>query len=209
MSQLGGGNPISPTLPQMEHVAAVVLAYFLGSIDFGVIVPRALGVDIYTTGSGNPGASNVFRTMGKKAAGFVLLGDAFKGFVAVGAVEFWIGGATTFAAGFAVVAGHVLPLFHRFRGGKGVATAIGAALWLEPIFGLLLAAGWVVVVLATKKASLASIGAALLYIPGFAIAGLRGASLLWTAAIAGLVLVRHQSNIRRLLAGREHRLEAL
>ena len=191
----------------MDHVAAVVLAYLIGSIDFGVIVPRAFGVDIYSRGSGNPGTSNVFRTMGKKAAGLVLLGDALKGLAAAGAADLWIGGPTAYAAGFAAVAGHVFPVWHRFNGGKGVATAIGAAVWLEPALGLLLAVGWIAVVLVTKMASLGSLGAMMLYVPGAAVAGRRGVELWWTGATAVLVVAKHRSNIRRLLSGREHKVE--
>jgi glycerol-3-phosphate acyltransferase PlsY len=203
------GDGISPTLRPVDSVIAVVLAYVIGSIDFGVIVPRAFGVDIYTAGSGNPGTSNVFRTMGKKAAGLVLLGDAMKGLAAAGIADVWIGGPTAFAAGFAAVAGHIFPVWHRFKGGKGVATAIGAALWLEPLVGLTLAVGWLVVVIVTKTASLASLGAMVLYVPGFAIGGERDEGLWWAAATAVLVVVRHRGNIERLLSGGERSVEGL
>ena len=193
----------------MDSAFAVVLAYLIGSLDFGVIVPRALGVDIYSSGSGNPGTSNVFRTMGKKAAGMVLAGDALKGFVAVAVVDAWIGGPTAVAAGLAAVSGHIFPVWHRFKGGKGVATAIGAALWLEPIFGGILAAAWVGVVLVTRTASIASLMAMLLLVPGLAVAGRRGADIWWAAAIAAVVVVRHGGNIRRLAAGKEQSVEGL
>ena len=203
------GDGISPTLSLVEHVAAVVIAYLIGSIDFGVIVPRVLGVDIYAQGSGNPGTSNVFRTMGKKAAGLVLLGDAAKGLAAAALADVWLGEPTAFAAGLAAVAGHIFPVWHRFHGGKGVATAIGAALWLAPLVGLVLGAGWILVVVTTKTASLASLGVMLLYVPGFAVAGVRGAGLWWVAAAAVLVVFRHRGNIQRLLAGKERSVEGL
>ena len=193
----------------MDHAAAVVLAYLLGSIDFGVIVPRTFGVDIYSAGSGNPGTSNVLRTLGKKAAALVLLGDAAKGFAAALIADLWIGGPTAYAAGFAAVAGHVFPMFHRFRGGKGVATAVGAALWLEPAVGLVLAVVWIAIAVLTKMASVASLAAAMLYVPGFALAGVRAASLWWAGATAVLVAVRHRANIDRLLSGREHTVEGV
>ena len=193
----------------MDHVAAVVLAYLIGSIDFGVIVPRALGVDIYSAGSGNPGTSNVFRTMGKKAAGLVLLGDALKGLAAVAVADLWVGGATAFAAAFAAVAGHIFPVWHRFKGGKGVATAIGAAVGLQPFLGIVLAAGWLIVVLSTKTASIASLAAMLLYVPGFAIAGERDARLWWVGATAVLVVIKHRENVQRLVSGAEGRLERM
>ncbi len=193
----------------MGSAFAVVFAYLIGSLDFGVIVPRAMGVDIYNTGSGNPGTSNVLRTMGKKAAGLVLAGDALKGLIAVAAVDAWIGGPTAVAAGLAAVAGHIFPVWHRFKGGKGVATAIGAALWLEPIFGGVLAAVWVGVVLVTGTASVASLLAMVMFVPGFAIAGRRGAEIWWVAGMAAFVVVRHGGNIRRLVSGRESSVEGL
>jgi glycerol-3-phosphate acyltransferase PlsY len=193
----------------VDHVIVVVLAYLIGSIDFGVIVPRMLGVDIYAVGSGNPGTSNVFRTMGKKAAGLVLLGDALKGLAAVAIADLWAGGTTPFIAAFAAVAGHIFPAWHRFKGGKGVATAIGTALWLEPVLGAVLAVGWLAIVLGTRTASLASIAAMLLFVPGFAIAGERGAELWWVAATAVLVVVRHRGNIQRLVSGAERKVEEM
>ena len=193
----------------MDHVAAVVLAYLIGSLDFGVIVPRALGVDIYSSGSGNPGASNVFRTMGKKAAGLVLLGDAMKGLAAVAVADLWVGEPTAFVAAFGAVAGHIFPVWHRFKGGKGVATAIGAAVWLQPLLGVALAAGWLIVIVLTKTASIASLAAMLLYVPGFAVAGERDAGLWWVAATAALVVIRHRGNVQRLVSGGESRVEGI
>jgi glycerol-3-phosphate acyltransferase PlsY len=139
----------------------------------------------------------------------VLLGDALKGLAAVAIADIWIGGPTAVAAGFFAVAGHIFPAWHRFRGGKGVATALGAALWLEPILGGILAAGWILVVLLTKTASLASIGAMLVYVPGFAVAGERDAGLWWVAATATLVTVRHRANIQRMISGGERTVEGL
>jgi glycerol-3-phosphate acyltransferase PlsY len=187
----------------VEAVVAFVLAYLIGSIDFGVIVPRAMGINIYEHGSGNPGTSNVFRTLGKRAAALVLVGDLLKGLAAAALGALWFGEAAGFACGFAAVLGHVLPIWHGFRGGRGVATAIGAALWLAPLFGLMLAVGWGAVVVATKTASVASIVAMVLYVPGFAVTGHRGASLWWAAATAALVLVRHAANIRRIVLRQE------
>ena len=183
----------------METVLALAIAYLVGSIDFGVIVPRLMGIDIYAHGSGNPGASNVMRTIGKKAGAAVMLGDAAKGAFAAFIGASLAGDIVAFWCGLAAVAGHVFPVWHGFRGGRGVATAIGAALWLAPIFGLILAVGWGGVVVVTKTASIASLVAMVLYVPGFALAGHRGASLWWAAATAVLVLARHSSNIRRIV----------
>ncbi len=194
-------------MPTVEATLAIVIAYLLGSIDAGVIVPRLMGIDIYAHGSGNPGASNVMRTLGKKAGAAVMLVDAAKGFFAA-----WIGVALIdYTLGFwcalAAVVGHVFPVWHKFRGGRGVATAIGAVVFLEPLFGLILAVGWGTTVALTKTASIASLGAMLLYVPGYALFGWRGWSLLAAASAAGLVIVRHSGNIRRLLGGREQTVE--
>lgn len=191
----------------MDRVIAVILAYLIGSVDFGVIVPRAFGVDIYSEGSGNPGTSNVFRAMGKKAAGLVLVGDSLKGVAAVAIVDLWLGTPVAHAAGFAAVVGHIFPVWHRFKGGKGVATALGAALWLEPIVGAVLGVGWITVVVVTRTASMASLAAMLVYVPAFAVAGDRDEALWWVAAIAILVVVRHGGNIGRLFSGAERSVE--
>ena len=198
-------------LPRVDVLAPLAIAYLIGSIEFGVIVPRMLGVDIYSTGSGNPGTSNVMRSLGKGPAALVLLGDGSKGAVGAAVGSAWAAIVSNtasvetlaFACAFAAVLGHIGPIWHRFRGGRGVATAIGAAIFLAPVFGVLLAIVWLVVTLVFKVASIASIGAMVLYVPGFALSGYRGWSLVWAAAIAVLVLVRHAPNIRRLAAGSE------
>ena len=190
----------------MSSFLAVLAAYAIGSLDFGVLVPRLMGIDIYEQGSGNPGTSNVFRTVGKKAAAAVLLGDSLKGLVgaAIGSV---VGGEVVgFTAGLAAVVGHVFPLWHRFRGGRGVATAIGAAVWLQPVWGLLTAVAWGAVVAKTKTASIASLVAMVLYVPGYAVFGVRGVALLIAGLTAALVVARHAPNIRRMLAGGDRRV---
>jgi glycerol-3-phosphate acyltransferase PlsY len=187
-------------------VLALVLAYLIGSVDFGVIVPRMMGKDIYAQGSGNPGTSNVFRTVGKKAAAAVLLGDSLKGLIAAAIGASLVDPVVGFASGFAAVVGHCFPVWHRFRGGRGVATAVGAALWLEPFWGLMLALGWGGVVATTKTASVASLVAMVLYVPGYAVFGTRGVGLLWAGATALLVIARHHGNIRRIFTGRERKV---
>ena len=193
----------------VEHAAAVILAYLLGSIGFGVVVSRFFGVDIYSVGSGNPGTSNVFRAIGKKAAGLVLAGDALKGLLAVAVADVWVGETLAFVAGFAVVVGHVFPVWHRFKGGKGVATAIGGAIWLEPSVGIILGVAWLAVVITTKTASIASLGVMAAYVPGFALAGATRTRLWWAAATASFVVVMHWENIVRLISGKEHGLEEM
>jgi glycerol-3-phosphate acyltransferase PlsY len=190
----------------VEAAIRLLIAYLLGSISTGAIVPRMMGVDIYARGSGNPGASNVMRTLGKKAGAVVMVLDAAKGLVAA-----MIGAAVSTELGFwcalAAVVGHIVPIWLKFRGGRGVATAIGSVLFLAPWFGVVLAVGWAVTVALTKTASLASLGAMVLYVPGYAIYGHRGWSLVAAGLTALLVVVRHTPNIRRLIGGREQTVE--
>lgn len=192
--------------PIVDTVVRLAIAYLLGSISTGAIVPRLMGVDIHEHGSGNPGASNVMRTVGKKAGGLVMLVDAGKGLAAAA-----IGAAGSDVLGFwcalAAVVGHVFPVWHRFRGGRGVATAIGAVLFLAPWFGVVLALGWGVTVALTKTASIASLGAMVLYVPGYVLCGFRGWALVAAAVTALLVVVRHAANIRRLIGGSEQTVE--
>jgi len=188
-------------------VAVVVLGYVLGSVDFGVIAPRLRGVDIYSRGSGNPGATNVLRTMGRKMAATVMLGDLAKGLVAAVIGDLVAGPAIGFATGFAAVLGHCFPLWHHFKGGKGVATTAGMVLWLEPLAALALIAGWASIVALTKRASIASLVVAIALVPALAATGHRGWSLAWAGGAAILIAARHQANIRRLLAGSEPAIE--
>jgi acyl phosphate:glycerol-3-phosphate acyltransferase len=190
----------------METVVRLAIAYLLGSVSTGAIVPRLMGVDIHQHGSGNPGASNVMRTIGKKAGAVVMLADAAKGLVAA-----LVGTAASPVLGFwcvlAAVVGHVFPIWFRFRGGRGVATAIGGVLFLAPWFGAILAVGWGVTVALTKTASIASLGAMAVYVPGYAIYGHRGWALGAAAITAAVVVARHSANIRRLISGREQTVE--
>lgn len=189
------------------RAAAVAAGYLLGSIDFGVIVARMFGVDIYGAGSGNPGASNVLRTVGRRQAALVLLGDLAKG-VAAAALGYWAGGEVIgWAAGLAAVVGHCFPVWHRFRGGKGVAAAGGAVFFLAPYVALILLGLFGLVVAVTRKASLGSLCAVAGLAPVLAVFGRRGWSLGLAGVICLLVVVRHLPNIRRLLRGAEHAIE--
>ena len=142
-----------------DHRAAVafVLAYLIGSVDFAVLVARARGGDIYQMGSGNPGAANVLRNLGWRAALPVMLGDMAKGAAPPPSGRLGGSDAAGWAAGFAAVVGHCFPVWHRFRGGKGVATAFGVALWMEPLLGLVLVAVWAGLLAVTKVSSIGSL----------------------------------------------------
>lgn len=185
-------------------VAVIAFAYLLGSVDFGVHVARARGVDIYAVGSGNPGTANVGRALGWKAAAAVLVGDLLKGVVAavIGLVA--VDATVGFAAGLAAVVGHCFPAWHRFRGGKGVATAGGSLLVLAPLVGLILAVVWAAIARFGKISSVASLTVAVLAVPALVVAGHRGWSLVWVGLMMVLVVFQHRANIARLLRGEEH-----
>lgn len=190
----------------MSLLLALLAGYLIGSVDFAVIVSRARGVDIYSEGSGNPGASNVMRTLGRGAAAIVLAGDALKG-VAAAWIGLALGGdtATAAAAGFAAVVGHCFPIWHRFRGGKGVATSLGVFIIVLPWWlTLALLVGWAIVVGLTRKASLGSLIVMVSVVPVAWAAGVEGAAVGWLTAIVVLVVIRHRENLARLRAGEEH-----
>jgi glycerol-3-phosphate acyltransferase PlsY len=200
--------------PMLWTVAALVGGYLVGSLSFAVIVSRVLGLaDPRSYGSGNPGATNVLRSGNKAAALLTLASDALKGFLPVLAVLVWgprVGLGETAAAftGLAAFIGHVWPVFFAFRGGKGVATAAGVLMAVNPSLGLATLASFAVVVAFSRYVSLASIVAAL-FAPFYQalIWGLQPA-LLAIAAMSLLLVWRHAANIRKLLAGTENKLGA-
>jgi acyl phosphate:glycerol-3-phosphate acyltransferase len=193
----------------MRELLAVLIAYLLGSLPFGYWVPRVLrGEDIRTKGSGNIGASNVFRVYGRSLGLPVALLDVAKGFVAA-ALGLWAGGALVgVLAAAAAMAGHARPVFLRFqKGGKMVATAGGAALALAPVALVFCAAVWVAVFVVARYASLASIAAALGLAISVVVLGYPWPIVVFGVAGATAVIAMHHQNIRRLFAGTEHRFE--
>jgi acyl phosphate:glycerol-3-phosphate acyltransferase len=192
--------------------ALTIAAYLLGSIAFAVLVSRAFGLpDPRSYGSGNPGATNVLRTGKKAAAVLTLLGDGAKGWLAVylasrlaeaGSVEL-----TMAAAAVAVILGHVYPVFFRFQGGKGVATALGVLLGLDLYLAAGTAVTWMVIALFFRISSLAALVSAL-FAPFFALILYNAAHpfFIGVAFIAALLVWRHRRNIRNLLAGTEGRI---
>jgi glycerol-3-phosphate acyltransferase PlsY len=186
----------------------VVCGYVLGSMPWGLWLPRLLrGVDVRTLGSGNVGASNVWRTLGFKLGLAVGLLDIAKGAAAAGLGLAFGGDLTAVLAGVAAMVGHWRPLFLRFqRGGKIVATTGGVALALAPFAALSAAGVWILFFLALRYASVASMAAAV-SLPLFAL--LFGASwpvLVFTTGAALAILVLHRTNVRRLLAGEESKM---
>jgi glycerol-3-phosphate acyltransferase PlsY len=191
----------------VSEALALVVGYFIGSIDFAVLAARLKGVDIYAEGSGNPGASNVSRVMGRGAGALVLVGDLLKG-VAAAAFGEVVGGSELLglAAGGLAVAGHCFPIWHRFRGGKGVATTVGVLLWVIPWLGLGLAVIWAAIIAATRVSSFGSLTIVTLAIPGVWLWAEEARSAVVMAAISLLVVARHKDNIRRMLGTGEHSL---
>ena len=195
-------------------IAAAVLAYLLGSVSFAVVVSRAMELpDPRTFGSRNPGATNVLRSGRKTAAALTLLGDGAKGWLAVFLTELAFATAVPpvykmSLVAVAVVIGHMYPVFHGFRGGKGVATSLGVLLALNVWLGLGTLATWIIIAFFFRISSLAALVASL-FAPFFCFL-LYGVHP-YTAAVAviGLLLIwRHRANIRNLLAGTEGRIGA-
>ncbi len=184
----------------------IVAAYLLGSISFGILVSRAFGLpDPRTVGSGNPGATNVLRSGKKAAAALTLLGDTTKGWLAVWlALHYGMLMWVVSAVGLAVIWGHLYPIFHGFKGGKGVATALGVMLAISLWLGLAAAGTWALVFAVSRYSSLASIIAAALA-PVYAFFLLRPyKDFVWMTLVLSLLLIwRHRSNIRKLLDGSE------
>lgn len=196
----------------MIAAAAVLTAYLLGSISFGVLASRFFGLpDPRTYGSGNPGATNVLRSGKKAAAAVTLLGDASKGWLSVVLARYagpnWgITDTVVAAVALAVFLGHLFPVFLRFQGGKGVATALGVLLGFNPWMGLTAAATWLLVAAVSRISSLSALAAAVLA-PVYAVYFLGLGTSTAVVLILSLLLVwKHKSNIASLMAGKEARI---
>jgi acyl phosphate:glycerol-3-phosphate acyltransferase len=196
----------------MNTVILALVAYLIGSVSFAVIVSRAFKMpDPRTYGSGNPGATNVLRSGRKAAAVLTLLGDSIKGWVAVVIARHYAVPAevelAAAIAGVAVVIGHMYPVFHRFRGGKGVATALGVLFGLNVYVALGAASTWIIIAVFFRISSFAAIVAAI-FVPAATAVMYNVAHPYFAAAlvIAVLLIYRHKANIQKLLAGSESRI---
>jgi glycerol-3-phosphate acyltransferase PlsY len=192
----------------MHTALALLAAYLLGSISFAIIAAKIFRLaDPRTFGSGNPGATNVLRTGNKQAALFTLLGDALKGWLAVFiAQQMDFSDAQIGLVGLAAFLGHLYPIFLKFKGGKGVATAAGVILALEPLLGLAVLGTWLFVAYAFRYSSLAAVlAAALAPVYSALMHGANGHTLV--IGIIGMALIgKHWPNIQRLLAGQETKI---
>jgi glycerol-3-phosphate acyltransferase PlsY len=189
-----------------------LLAYLIGSLSFAVIVSRVMGLsDPRSYGSGNPGATNVLRSGSKAAALLTLVLDALKGYVPVALVArfgaaYGLGEGTVAMVALAAFLGHLWPVFFRFRGGKGVATAAGALLGIDPLLGAATLATWLIIAAFFRYSSLASIVAAVFAPFWRVLTDGPDAIALALLAIAGLLIWRHAPNVKRLFAGTESRI---
>ncbi|AHN76707.1 glycerol-3-phosphate 1-O-acyltransferase PlsY [Pandoraea pnomenusa] len=196
----------------MATLVFIVLAYLMGSVPFAVIVSRTMGLaDPRSYGSGNPGATNVLRSGNKKAAVLTLIGDALKGWLAVYLAQHFADawGVSDFglaAVALAVFVGHLYPVFLRFAGGKGVATAAGVLIAIDPILGLAVVATWLIIAIFFRYSSLAALVAAvfapLYYVFMFGFGPYAPAVIV----MAILLIYRHRANIGKLIAGKESRI---
>ncbi len=199
-------------MPYLNPLLATLAAYLIGSLSFAIIVSRAFGLsDPRTYGSGNPGATNVLRSGNKGAAVLTLLLDALKGYLPVLLVQlfgerFGLGVGTMAAAALAAFLGHLWPVFFKFQGGKGVATAAGAIFGLNPLLGLATFATWVIIAAFFRYSSLAAIVSAV-FAPFYQLLIWGGGAAAFSVAVMGLLLVwRHSANIQRLFNGTEGKL---
>jgi glycerol-3-phosphate acyltransferase PlsY len=196
----------------MQMLIATVAAYLIGSVSFAVIVSAAMGLaDPRSYGSKNPGATNVLRSGNKTAAILTLLGDAFKGWLAVWLVarfgpRYGLDDTAVALAAIAVFLGHLYPIFFKFKGGKGVATAAGVLLAVNPVLGLATMLTWLIIAFFFRYSSFAAIVAAV-FAPLFDVFLFGPNRVAWAVfAMSALLLWRHRGNIAKLIAGTESRI---
>ena len=192
----------------MQIALVLVAAYLLGSVPFAMISSKLFGLaDPRTYGSGNPGATNVLRSGNKKAALFTLFGDALKGWVAVFiAQQMGFSNSVIGLVALAVFLGHLYPIFLKFKGGKGVATALGVLIALDPLLGLAVGCTWLLIAFAFRYSSLAAVVAAAMA-PVISVLMHGGNSQTVVVGILGMALIgKHWQNIQRLMAGQESKI---
>jgi len=189
------------------EIVAIVFGYLLGSIPFALLLTQRQGIELRNVGSRNPGAANVLRSAGIGPAVAVLLLDAAKGTVAVGAARMMSDDvAVATGAGLAAIVGHIYPVWCGFRGGKGVAASAGVFAVLAPLATLIAILVFVATIAATRFISAGSIAGALALPVAAAVGNLPHAVVAGTLLAAAIVLVRHRDNVSRLMAGTERRI---
>jgi glycerol-3-phosphate acyltransferase PlsY len=191
----------------VREALVVVLAYLLGSLPSGYVAGLLRGVDIRQLGSKNVGATNVFRTLGKGIGVAVMAADIAKGVAAVVIAKALADDPWPLIAAGAAIAGHVYPVWLRFRGGKGVAVGAGTVIGLLPLTAAVMLPFWAIVVVTTRYVSLASILSSILFIPVAWAFGASWPTLVFCGLASAAVLWRHRTNVVRLVRGTELRLE--
>lgn len=182
-------------------IAAIIISYFLGNISPAILIGRAMGIEIRKEGSGNAGTTNVLRVLGKKAAAATLVIDILKGVTAVLLGKYIGGQEVAMACGLAAFLGHIWPVLFQFRGGKGIATAFGVVLTIQPLLGLIELVVAVVFLLISRRVSVGSMAAGLC-LP-FIAYYFNEDYMLWAAVMAVIVLFKHRKNFIRLVKGEE------
>ncbi len=186
----------------------ILIVYLIGSIPFGVLIAKTKGIDLQKTGSGNIGATNVLRSLGKWPALVTLSGDFLKGTVSVMLCSYILGGEILESiAGITVVAGHMYPVFLSFRGGKGVATGFGVLAVYSPVSLLIILVIWVIAAFITKYSSLAAIAAFISLPLVFIIVDYSLIKISFAIVLAFLIILKHKGNLRRLAEGSEPKLK--
>ena len=186
------------------NIALIVISYFLGNISPAILLGRLYGIDIKKEGSGNAGTTNVLRVLGKKAAVVTLLIDILKGVAAVLLGRYFGGQEIAMICGVAVFCGHIWPAVFRFKGGKGVATALGVILTTTPLIGGVVLAFALVVIAVSRRVSVGSVTAAIVF--PIAAALYDQSLLIWSVTLAAIILIKHRANIKRIFKGEEPKL---
>ena len=188
-------------VPPLLYLAAIVVGYLVGSLNPAATIARIRGVDLRASGSGNPGATNAARTMGRGVGVLVLVLDLLKGFVPALLFATFVGLAAGEVAGLAAVVGHVTSPFLKGRGGKGVATALGAILGTHAIWALPLLLAFAVTVALTRRVGLGAVAAAVALVPTALLLSDSWHTRVVALLIAAVILLRHVGNVRAALSG--------
>ena len=186
-------------------IILIVIAYLLGNISPSILLGKMYGIDIKSHGSGNAGTTNALRVLGKKAGIITLIVDIGKGMIAVFLGRYFGNETIAMACGVMAFAGHIWPVFFKFKGGKGVATAFGVIFAINQVLGLAVALIMVLVVLITRRVSAGSVISALIF--PFVANAYNPEYLWWTLIMAVIMLYKHNANIKRLLKGEEPKIQ--
>ncbi|MDR4503390.1 MAG: glycerol-3-phosphate 1-O-acyltransferase PlsY [Candidatus Scalindua sp.] len=204
----------------LSYISGLTISYLIGGIPFGYFIAITKGIDIRQHGSGNIGASNVGRILGRKYGIIIFILDLLKGFVSVSVIPIWVsklqfptnsGDLLVILCGLCAILGHVFPVYLRFKGGKGVATSFGVFIWLVPVSAIISFSIWIVIVLIFRYVSLGSMIASLAITGSIIVLendpfGTGIYLTVLSAAVAMLIIMRHWVNIQRIISGTESKI---